>query len=135
MPSASRGTSYEPPIVDPAGGARSKLTGHRSGGAFRIFGEGERAGGDRETTFTAGEGGYTDEDEDDAEDEDQEVPLMDTEDEDPEINRIDYRSVIDRIRTACNIPATTPEPRRNNKVGYEKKKRPDPAPRTSILLP
>ena len=64
------------------------------------------------------------------------VPIVDSdEDDDPEISRIDYRGVIDRIRATCNVPVVPPEPRKSNKVGYEKKRRPDPAPRSSILLP
>ena len=83
-------------------------------------------------TFTAGDGGYTDEDDEDSDgDDEDEVQIVDLDEEDdPEISRIDYRGVIDRIRATCNCPVVPSEPRRSNKVGYEKKRHPDPAPRS-----
>ena len=48
--------------------------------------------------------------------------------------RLHYRAVVERIRATCGIQVSASEPRRNNKVGYERR-RPEPTPRSSILLP
>ena len=158
-PSTSRGTGTERIYVDPSTGARNRSTGHRSGGAFRIYDEenprpnmdsftGHRSGGafriwdddnprpNTDNTYAAGEGGYSDEEDEDAEEEDQGSNAQEEEgEEDTEISRIDYRGVIEGIRRYCNIQPREPEPKKSKKVGYEKRKRPEPAPRTSLLLP
>ena len=71
VPSTSRGTGVERIFVDPSTGARNKLTGHRSGGGFRIYDEEELPSLNTDNTYAAGEGGYSDEEDEDAEEEDQ----------------------------------------------------------------
>ena len=136
IPSTSRGTGHEHLYVDPSTGARSKLTGHRSGGAFRIYDEDRSSNANEDNTFVAGDGGYSDEEEEEADDENQDTSVPEEGDEeDTEISRIDYRGVIEGIRRHCNIQPRTPEPRKSNKIGYERVKRPGPTPRSSLLLP
>ena len=92
IPSTSRGTGYQPPYVDPSTGARSRLTGHRSGGAFRIHDEEDNTTTNEDSTFVAGDGGYSEEEEEDEEEEGQEEDVRDEErEEDAEFSRIDYR--------------------------------------------
>ena len=92
----------------------------------------------RNNTFSAGEGGYSDDEDDEVDGAEEEAANNDDLDssageEYPE-ERIDFGSVVQRIRTTCNLPEVL-VPRKSNKVGYEKMRRPEPAPITSILLP
>ena len=134
VPSTSRGTGYEPPYVNPSTGARSRLTGHGSGSALRIQDEEENATNNEDNVFVAGEGGYSEEEEDEEEEEMEEDGRED-EEGDSEFSRIDYRGVVDGIRKYCNLQPQTQEPRRNNKIGYERVRRPEPRPRSSLILP
>ena len=89
-------------------------------------------------TFAPGEGGNSDE-EDDEEDMAEVFPVEDSDSRGPEggaptEDRVDFRGVVQRIRTTCGIPEVLNTPA-NNRVGYERAIRPDQTPRASILLP
>ena len=83
-------------------------------------------GGD--DTFAPGEGGYSDEDDD--EDEDMDVYGNEDNEQDPDYGtstgeeRVDFRGVVQRIRTTCGIPEVF-NTRSSNRVGYEKAIRPE----------
>ena len=136
-------THRVPYVLGYQGGARSKATGHRSGADLHdhtvvdIVSDDEVDG--RDNTFSAGEGGYSDdEDDEDIDADEEESP--ETEEAEPSTgedypdDKIDFSGVVQLIRSACNIPEVHIS-RPNNRVGYERMKRPDPSPRVSILLP